>query len=186
MAFRIYTKTGDAGQTALFGGRRVSKADLRVEAYGTLDELNAFIGVLRDGMASDQVPPVLTEVQRRLFSLGAYLASDPDKPQMALDLLDSDVDLLEQEMDRMDDALPELRHFILPGGNASVSAAHVCRTVCRRAERLTVALHGTQALHPLALRYLNRLSDYFFVLARFIGHTNAAPEVVWMRRDTPT
>ena len=94
MAFRIYTKTGDAGQTALFGGRRVSKADLRVEAYGTLDELNAFIGVLRDGMASDQVPPVLTEVQRRLFSLGAYLASDPDKPQMALDLLDSDVDLL--------------------------------------------------------------------------------------------
>jgi cob(I)alamin adenosyltransferase len=184
MAFRIYTKTGDAGETALFGGRRVSKADLRVEAYGTLDELNAFIGVLCDGLPPGQVPPVLSDVQRRLFSLGSYLATDPDKPLMALDLLESDVDLLEQEMDRMDDALPELRHFILPGGHPSVSAAHVCRTVCRRAERLTVALHSTQPLEPLALRYLNRLSDYFFVLARFIGQANSAPEVVWTRRDT--
>lgn len=185
MPFRIYTKTGDAGETALFGGRRVSKADLRVEAYGTIDELNAFIGVLIDGLPSDQRIPVLTEVQRRLFSLGSYLASDPDKPLMALDLLESDVDVLELEMDRMDALLPELRHFILPGGHPSVSAAHVCRTVCRRAERLTVALHSTQTLEPLALRYLNRLSDYFFVLARFIGHANGAPEVVWMRRDTP-
>jgi cob(I)alamin adenosyltransferase len=182
MPFRIYTKTGDAGETALFGGRRVPKDDLRVESYGTVDELNAFIGVLRDHLHQPDVRQTLFDIQNRLFSLGAYLASDPDKPILPLDLLEDDVLVLENAMDHMDAELPELRNFILPGGHPAVSAAHVCRTVCRRAERLVVGLHHEQALDPLALQYLNRLSDYFFVLARFLAQAFDTEEVVWRKR----
>lgn len=183
MAFRIYTKTGDRGETALFGGRRVSKSSLRVDAYGTVDELNSFIGLLRDSIDIQHVREILANTQQRLFTLGAHLASDPSKHPPTPDLLDSDVTLLEQEMDAMDEHLPALKNFILPGGHTSVSLCHVCRTVCRRAERLSVALRESgEPVEDLALQYLNRLSDYFFLLARFLAHELKVEEVIWKSR----
>jgi cob(I)alamin adenosyltransferase len=180
---KIYTKTGDEGQTSLFGGRRVSKDDLRVDAYGTVDELNACVGLLTDHLPTGHTTAVvLHEVQHRLFSLGAHLASDPDKMPLDPDLRPSDIELLEQQMDAFDATLPPLRHFILPGGHPVVSYTHLCRTVCRRAERAVVALHRDQPVSELALRYLNRLSDYFFVLGRHLGAELGAPEVIWKQR----
>lgn len=185
MAFRIYTKTGDKGETALFGGRRVPKSDLRVEAYGTVDELNSFIGWLRDATEDARTREILALIQHRLFTLGAHLASDPAKHPPTPDLLTQDVSLLEEEMDRMDESLPPLKNFILPGGHPTVSVCHVCRTVCRRAERLVVALiHAEEPVEALALQYLNRLSDYFFVLARWLGKNLGAEEVVWNARKS--
>ncbi len=183
MAFRIYTKTGDKGETALFGGRRVPKSDLRVDAYGTVDELNSFIGLLRDSIQEPHVRDLLALTQHRLFTLGAHLASDPAKHPPTPDLLPEDIELLEKEMDTMDGHLPALKHFILPGGHTSVSYCHVCRTVCRRAERLSVALlQSGEPVDELALQYLNRLSDYFFILARYLGHLLGAEEVIWKPR----
>ncbi len=183
MAFRIYTKTGDKGETALFGGRRVPKSDLRVDAYGTVDELNSFIGLLRDSVDTMHVREVLAHTQHRLFTLGAHLASDPAKHPPTPDLFPDDIKLLENEMDAMEEQLPPLKHFILPGGHSTVSVCHVCRTVCRRAERLTVALaQSGEPVDDLALQYLNRLSDYFFVLARFLAKELGAEEVIWKPR----
>ena len=183
MAFRIYTKTGDKGETALFGGRRVPKSDLRVDAYGTVDELNSFIGLLRDSVQHAHVRDILAHTQHRLFTLGAHLASDPAKHPPTPDLLVEDIQLLENEMDAMDEQLPELKNFILPGGHTTVSNCHVCRTVCRRAERLTVALaQSGEPVEDLALQYLNRLSDYFFVLSRFLAQELGAEEVIWKAR----
>ncbi|HLP94418.1 MAG TPA: cob(I)yrinic acid a,c-diamide adenosyltransferase [Saprospiraceae bacterium] len=183
MAFRIYTKTGDKGETALFGGKRVPKSHLRVDAYGTVDELNSFIGWLRDLTSDEQVRELLAHTQHRLFTLGAHLASDPAKHPPTPDLLPEDIILLEKEMDRMDEQLPPLKNFILPGGHPAVSACHVCRTVCRRAERLAVALaHSGEPVEALALQYLNRLSDYFFMLARYLAHIMGAEEVIWKPR----
>lgn len=182
MAFRIYTKTGDQGQTALFGGRRVAKNDLRVEAYGTVDELNSFIGWLRDSLEDSTHKSVLYEIQNRLFSVGATLASDPEKHPPTPDILEEDIALLEREIDRMDAQLPPLKNFILPGGHTSVSVCHVCRTVCRRAERLVVALDQTESIEPLVLQYLNRLSDYFFMLARQLSQDLGVEEVIWNAR----
>jgi cob(I)alamin adenosyltransferase len=180
---KIYTKTGDNGETSLFGGDRVSKDHLRVEAYGTVDELNSFIGLLTDALTEEAtVTTVLHTVQHRLFSIGAHLATDPATYALSPDLRESDVELLEQQMDEMNLDLPELRHFILPCGHAAVSLAHVCRTVCRRCERQVVALSHQAAVDTLVLHYLNRLSDYFFVLARWIGHRNQAAEVIWQQR----
>lgn len=181
MAFRIYTKTGDEGQTGLFGGRRVSKSELRVDAYGSVDELNAFIGALRDQVQANATRAVLEQIQHRLFSIGAHLASDPAKP-MAPDLRPDDIQLLENEMDTMDDQLPPLRNFILPGGHPTVSACHICRTVTRRAERLVVALHHQDAVDPMVLQYLNRLSDYFFILGRQLAADLGVEEVIWKMR----
>lgn len=183
MAFRIYTKTGDKGETALFGGKRVPKSHLRVDAYGTVDELNSFIGWLRDLTGDEQVRELLAHTQHRLFTLGAHLASDPAKHPPTPDLLPEDITLLEKEMDRMDEQLPLLKNFILPGGHPAVSACHVCRTVCRRAERLAVALaYSGEPVEELALQYLNRLSDYFFMLARYLAHILGAEEVIWKPR----
>ena len=182
---KIYTKTGDEGETGLFGGQRVAKDDLRLAAYGTLDELNAFIGLLRDGQQEEAVRDTLFQIQNRLFSLGAYLAT-PAKttaPAPAPDVTPADILLLEQEMDRMDAALEPLRNFILPGGHTLVSYAHLARTVCRRAERSCVALHHGTPLHPLLLQYLNRLSDYFFVLARYLAQSLGVEEVAWRGRE---
>ncbi|PHI19361.1 ATP:cob(I)alamin adenosyltransferase [Lewinellaceae bacterium SD302] len=176
---KIYTKTGDAGQTGLFSGRRLSKAELRVEAYGTVDELNAFVGLLRDYCKKpEEVRKFLLTQQHHLFDLGAILADDrPDAPQR---LTISAAEKLEQEIDRMNAELPELRHFVLPGGHPSVSYAHVCRTVCRRAERRVVALRDEENDIPaLAVTYLNRLSDYFFVLGRYLALKNEAEEIKW-------
>jgi cob(I)alamin adenosyltransferase len=183
MAFKIYTKTGDKGETALFGGKRVPKSHLRVDAYGTVDELNSFIGWLRDLIADQPARDMLALTQHRLFTLGAHLASDPSKHPPTPDLLPADIELLEKEMDRMDEQLPPLKNFILPGGHPAVSACHVCRTVCRRAERLSVALaQSGDPVDALALQYLNRLSDYFFILARYLAHVLGADEVIWKPR----
>jgi cob(I)alamin adenosyltransferase len=183
MAFRIYTKTGDMGDTALFGGRRVAKSHLRVDAYGTVDELNSFVGWLRDSVENEHIRGVLVQVQHRLFSVGATLASDPEKHPLPPDLVQDDIILLEREIDAMDTILPPLKNFILPGGHTAVSVCHVCRTVCRRAERLVVALHQIDAVDTLVLQYLNRLSDYFFMLARQLGHDLGAEEVIWTPRS---
>jgi cob(I)alamin adenosyltransferase len=182
MAFKIYTKTGDQGETALFGGRRVHKSDLRVDAYGTVDELNSFIGWLCDMLDDQDVRLVLAQIQHRLFTVGANLASDPAKQPPTPDVLPEDIALLEQEMDRMDTGLPPLKNFILPGGHQAVSLCHVCRTVCRRAERIVVALHRSEPVDSLVLQYLNRLSDYFFVLGRHLGQALGATEVIWNPR----
>jgi len=183
MAFRIYTKTGDKGDTALFGGRRVPKSHLRVDAYGTVDELNSFIGWLRDSVENQRIREVLAHIQHRLFTVGAHLASDPKKHPPTPDLLPSDIELLEKEMDTMDAGLPPLKNFILPGGHPAVSVCHVCRTVCRRTERLAVALHQKDPVEALVLQYLNRLSDYFFMLARQLAHDLGAAEVIWNPRQ---
>ncbi|PTM14070.1 MAG: cob(I)yrinic acid a,c-diamide adenosyltransferase [Bacteroidetes bacterium] len=182
---KIYTKTGDEGETGLFGGQRVAKDDRRLAAYGTLDELNAFVGLLRDGQSEEAVRDTLFQIQNRLFSLGAYLAT-PAKaaaPAPVPDVTDTDILLLEQEMDRMDTALEPLRNFILPGGHPLVSYAHLARTVCRRAERSCVSLHRDSPLHPLLLQYLNRLSDYFFMLARYSAKSLGVEEVAWKGRE---
>ncbi len=182
MAFRIYTKTGDKGETALFGGRRVPKSHLRVDAYGTVDELNSFTGWLRDSVENPHIRSVLEQIQNRLFTVGAHLASDPAKHPPVPDLLPADIELLETEMDAMDAGLPPLKNFILPGGHPVVSVCHVCRTVCRRAERLTVALQEAEPVEEVVLQYLNRLSDYFFMLARQLAQDLGVEEVVWRGR----
>ena len=181
---KIYTKTGDSGDTALFGGKRVPKDDLRVDAYGTVDELNSFIGLLADSIP-DTSPalPLLAEVQCRLFSLGSHLATDPDGDYAVdPDLNADDILLLESAIDEMEKDLPELRNFILPGGHPAVSLAHICRTVSRRAERRIVTLNRVAPLDPVAIQYLNRLSDYFFVLSRSLGQSLGAKEVIWKKR----
>lgn len=183
MAFRIYTKTGDSGETALFGGRRVPKSHLRVEAYGSVDELNSFIGLLRDSTEDQTINDFLGQIQLRLFSVGAHLASDPAKSATAPDLEPGDIGLLEYAMDEMDSRLPELKNFILPGGHPLVSLCHICRTVCRRAERMVVALHYHEPVDEMVLQYLNRLSDYFFMLARQLAQDAGAAEIVWNPRN---
>lgn len=179
---KIYTKTGDKGTTALIGGTRVSKAHPRIEAYGTVDELNAFIGLLRDYLEEDDNNrSVLLTIQEKLFRLESHLAEDHQgKQTRALPALhEDDVIFLENEMDRMNDALPELTHFILPGGHKVISYCHVARTVCRRAERIAIQLAEDFPVMEIDIRYLNRLSDYFFVLGRKYSKHYKVDEVRW-------
>ena len=178
---KIYTKTGDTGETALFGGTRLPKNHLRIEAYGTIDELNAYIGVVRDSIANEATRTALKTIQDRLFTIGANLASD-GVYKVIPDLFPHDITFLEQEIDAMDEKLPPLRNFILPGGHIAVSFCHVARCVCRRAERLTVALHHETPTEPIILQYLNRLSDYLFTLSRQIAQDCNAPEIAWQPR----
>lgn len=181
---KIYTRTGDQGLTSLIGGTRVPKSTLRIEAYGTVDELNSWVGLVRDQEVNQPHRALLKHVQDRLFTIGATLASDPERSRMQLpDLLDTDVTELEQEMDRLNEALPELRHFILPGGHPAVSHAHVARCVCRRAERLSIGLREESFVPDLVVQYLNRLSDYLFVLARWMAQALGAEEVTWQPRQ---
>lgn len=181
---KIYTKTGDKGQTSLIGGRRVSKADLRIDAYGTVDELNSWIGLVRDQAINEVRRDLLKEIQDRLFTVGATLATDPDKAikRAIPDIISDDIGLLEQAMDAMDTELPPLRTFILPGGHAAVSYCHLARTVCRRAERLVISLNEQSPVDELVLQYLNRLSDYLFVLSRKMAQELSAEEVAWKPR----
>ncbi|UFH56917.1 cob(I)yrinic acid a,c-diamide adenosyltransferase [Spirosoma sp. KNUC1025] len=181
---KIYTKTGDKGQTGLIGGRRVSKADARIDAYGTIDELNSWIGLLRNQSISIGTKELLKEIQDRLFTVGTELATDPQKAihRTMPAILADDVTLLEQEMDTMDAALPQLRAFILPGGHDAVSFCHLARTVCRRAERLVTELMTDSPVDELVLQYLNRLSDYLFVLSRKIAQDLNVEEQVWKPR----
>jgi cob(I)alamin adenosyltransferase len=185
MAFKIYTKTGDKGATSLIGGVRVPKNHIRIESYGTVDELNSYIGMVSDLAANATISEWLREIQDRLFTLGAVLATNPDKEvKMKLpDLHTEDVQWLEGLIDKMNEDLPEMRSFILPGGNLASSTCHVARCVCRRAERLCVSMQEQEEYLPeLVVQYLNRLSDFLFVLARYISHINNAPEIPWRAR----
>lgn len=182
MAFKIYTKTGDQGETSLFGGKRLPKSHLRIDAYGTVDELNSYLGLLRDSIGEESLRELLKAIQDRLFTIGSNLASDPDKDMIVPDVEAADIERLEQEIDRMNDSLPELKNFILPGGHPTVSTCHIARCVCRRAERLVVALQQSSRVDNILIQYLNRLSDYLFVLARYIGHQGGVEEVVWKPR----
>jgi cob(I)alamin adenosyltransferase len=185
MSQKIYTKTGDEGKTSLIGGTKVPKSHVRINAYGTIDELNAQIGLLGDLLSDNHSREILREVQDRLFTIGSSLACDPQK-EIAMvipDLRESDILLLESEMDSMNERLPEMKFFILPGGHPAVSTAHICRTVCRRAERIIVELDTQEPLaQPLIIRYMNRLSDYLFVLSRYTGMLLGVEEVKWQAR----
>ncbi|WP_207435686.1 cob(I)yrinic acid a,c-diamide adenosyltransferase [Sabulibacter ruber] len=181
---KIYTKTGDKGETSLIGGTRVKKSHLRIEAYGTVDELNSFIGVVRDQEVNQNRQQIFSEIQDRLFTIGSTLATDPDKEGKVKtpDLHDSDIKLLEEQMDLLDEKLPPLRNFILPGGHPSVSFCHVARTVCRRAERLAIALQEESHVDDLVVKYLNRLSDFLFVLSRANSFELGVKEITWKPR----
>lgn len=181
MGFKIYTKTGDKGQTALFGGKRVGKDDIRIEAYGTVDELNSFIGALIDSISSNDGIAYTNMIQEELFIIGSHLARDPDKVKLKLpELPSSGVDRLEKYIDEMDTELPDLKHFVLPGGNQSISWAHISRTVCRRAERRVVSLSSVEPVDPVIIIYLNRLSDYLFTLARYLAKQSKVEEKLWL------
>ena len=181
---KIYTKTGDKGFTSLIGGTRVPKYHLRIETYGTVDELNSYIGLVRDQDIHAKQKEVLKEIQDRLFTIGASLASDPGKSRMNIpDLNDSDIELLDREIDSMDQILPELKHFILPGGSTAVSFCHVARCICRRTERLAVQLSEESFVDKNVIIYLNRLSDFLFTLARKICIDQQINENIWNPRS---
>lgn len=180
---KVYTKTGDKGTTALFGGSRVSKADSRIEAYGTVDELNSYIGLLRDQEVNASRKEQLVEVQDRLFTLGSILATEPGNKKVKVpELIEEDITFLEKKMDQMTELLPEMKSFVLPGGHQSVSFCHIARCVCRRAERLTISLGEDADVPDLVVKYLNRLSDYLFVLSRMMTQELSAEEVPWRPR----
>jgi len=180
---KIYTKTGDEGVTSLFGGKRVSKSELRIEAYGTVDELNSWMGVIRDQEVNKKRKEILIEIQDRLFTIGSMLATEPENKKVKIPALsDSDIELLEKEMDKMDELLPPMRFFVLPGGHPAVSWGHVARTVCRRTERLVIALHKVEPVNSLVIKYLNRLSDFLFVLCRMMTQELSVEETPWKPR----
>ena len=180
---KIYTKTGDQGQTSLIGGVRVSKHHIRIEAYGTVDELNCYIGLIRDQEIKNEYKDYLKEIQDRLFTIGSSLASDPEKSKMKIpDLHEEDITFLENQMDEMTATLPELRNFILPGGHTIVSYCHLARVVCRREERITVHLSEVSYVDEMGIRYLNRLSDYLFTLSRKIASDLGVEEYKWIPR----
>ncbi len=185
MASKIYTKTGDLGKTSLIGGTKVPKSHIRIETYGTVDELNSYIGLVSDHLNDTHSKQTLKEIQDRLFTIGSSLACDPDKePLMKMpDLKETDIVLLEKQIDAMNEVLPAMKFFVLPGGHVAVSTAHVARCVCRRAERLCVNMQEHELfVDPLVIKYLNRLSDYLFVLSRYICHLLQVEEVAWKPR----
>jgi cob(I)alamin adenosyltransferase len=185
---KIYTKTGDKGTTALFGGTRVPKHHIRIDSYGTVDELNSHLGLIRDQDIDAHSKSILQIIQDKLFTVGAVLATDPEKAILKSGkerlnipkISSADIDLLEKEMDRMNETLPQMTHFVLPGGHQTVSFCHIARCVCRRAERLASALNEIEPFQPETLTYLNRLSDYLFVLARKLSKDLQAEEVKWI------
>jgi cob(I)alamin adenosyltransferase len=187
---KVYTKTGDKGTTSLFGGTRVPKDHARIESYGTVDELNSHIGLIRDQEMNVHYKEILIEIQDRLFTVGAILATPPEKEVMKngelrlkkLGIVETDIELLENEIDAMENELPQMTHFVLPGGHTTVSYCHIARCVCRRAERLAVHLDHNEPVAEIVIKYLNRLSDYLFVLARKLSHDLNAEEVKWIPR----
>ena len=189
---KVYTKTGDKGTTALFGGTRVPKHHIRIESYGTVDELNSYLGLVRDQDIDPHYKGILIDIQDKLFTVGAILATDPEKAVLKSGkerlnipkISDKDITLLENEMDAMNTHLPPMTHFVLPGGHQTVSFCHIARCVCRRAERLASALNDLEPFQPNTLIYLNRLSDYLFVLARKLSFDLHAEEVKWIPKKT--
>lgn len=179
--WKIYTKTGDKGETSLIGGTRVPKYSDRIEAYGTVDELNSYIGLIRDLCESDDLKVLLLNIQNCLFVLESSLATDPsvELTRKLPEIAESDIELLEKEIDRMNETLPDLTNFVLPGGDVVSSHCHIARTICRRAERITIKLSSVYPLESLDIKYLNRLSDYLFVLARAIIHQKGGNEIPW-------
>jgi cob(I)alamin adenosyltransferase len=183
MAFKIYTKTGDKGQTSLIGGTRLPKHHIRIEAYGTVDELNSSIGLIRDQQIDAHSRSILIEIQDRLFTIGSLLAADPEKNKMKLpQISEEDIVLLEKEIDKMNETLPEMKQFVLPGGHTTVSFCHIARCVCRRAERSTLKLAENEKVDEILYKYLNRLSDYLFVLSRKFTQYLNAEEIPWKPR----
>lgn len=178
----IYTKTGDKGTTGLIGGTRVEKDHFRLEAYGTVDELNAHIGMIRAYPIDDASVKTIVRIQHLLFTIGSYLATDESVSDLRtrLNTDEKEIEFLEHEMDRLEEALPPLRNFVIPGGHAAVSQAHICRTVCRRAERRVVSMSGEVQVDEWVIRYLNRLSDYFFVLSRHLSNYFGVDEIPWI------
>lgn len=185
MAIKIYTKTGDKGTTSLIGGTKVAKNDIRIETYGTVDELNSWIGLVNDQLNDEALKTELKEIQDRLFTIGSSLATDAEKePKMKLpDLNSDDIGFLEKRIDTMTAELPPMKSFILPGGHVAVSSIHVTRCVCRRAERLAVNMQQHELfIDEKIIQYLNRLSDYLFTLARFVAHKLGVKEIPWKAR----
>ncbi|MGK7396501.1 MAG: cob(I)yrinic acid a,c-diamide adenosyltransferase [Candidatus Cyclobacteriaceae bacterium M3_2C_046] len=181
---KIYTKTGDTGETSLLGGRRLSKSSLRIEAYGTVDELNAYLGLLRDQEVNHKRLDFLINIQEKLFTIGSILANDPEKPVKNIPkILASDIEVLEKEIDQMELVLPQMKNFVLPGGHPAVSYCHVTRCICRRAERKIIFLSQTESVDEIVVRYLNRLSDYLFVLARMTTHELQIKEIPWKPKE---
>jgi cob(I)alamin adenosyltransferase len=185
---KIYTKTGDKGETSLYGGTRVPKYHLRIDAYGTVDELNSYIGLLRSYLTDKHTSEILLKVQNDLFTMGATLATPPEKEKLKsgkdrlsiTKISEKEITLLEQEIDTMETTLPQMTHFVLPGGYPTVSFCHIARSVCRRAERLIVELHHNEPVDDYILTYFNRLSDYLFVLARKLTFDNNIEEIPWI------
>ena len=185
---KIYTKKGDNGTTALYGGTRLPKHHIRISSYGEVDEVNSWIGMVRDQVEDSQISEVLLKIQHDLFTLGAMLATDPEKAKLKngkdrlnIPLIeDGDIRFLEAEIDRMDASLPAMTHFILPGGHTLVSSCHIARTVCRRAERMCSLLQENEEVQDTILPYLNRLSDYLFVLGRMLSQQLEAEEIKWI------
>lgn len=179
---KVYTKKGDGGQTSLIGGVKVSKAETRIHAYGTVDELNSYMGILRAEINKVSVAETIAEIQDRLFTLGSLLASHPSSKMIVPDILESDIELLEKQIDGMNEVLPELKSFILPGGNKLEAHCHIARCICRRAERWAVQLSQVEEVDNILIKYLNRLSDYLFVLARFVNYLAGSKEIEWKPR----
>ena len=178
---KVYTKKGDKGLTGLIGGTRVLKSSLRIDAYGTVDELNSYMGLLRDNAISEDFKLEIVGIQDRLFTLGSWLAADPEKSKMALpEITDEDVASLEKSIDKMDEELEPMKFFVLPGGHQTVSFCHIARCVCRRAERLVVELNVEVEQNPVIISYLNRLSDYLFVYSRYLTVKLKAEEIPWV------
>ena len=185
---KIYTKTGDSGTTALYGGTRVKKYNLRIESYGTVDELNSYIGLIKDQEISDYIKNSLLKIQNELFTLGSMLATPPEKEtlkngkeRLNIPKIDeTSILFLENEIDKMDNELPQMTHFILPGGHQTVSFCHIARCICRRAERLSVELQDLEKINNDIIKYLNRLSDFLFTLARKLSKDLAVEEIKWI------
>ncbi len=185
MAFKIYTRTGDTGKTSLIGGTKVPKSHIRIESYGTVDELNSYIGLCNDLIKDVRINSILKEVQDRLFTIGSSLACDPDKePLMKIpDLTADDISFLETDIDKMMGELPPMKSFVLPGGHPAVSTLHIARCVCRRAERICVQMQEEDIfIEPLVIKYLNRLSDHLFALSRYTAHLLNVQEMPWVPR----
>ena len=177
---KIYTKGGDKGETFLYGGRRVSKDDLRIECYGTVDELNSFLGLLAAGINESDISSFLYKIQKQLFDIGSLLAADPGKSLALPEIKEEDILSIEQQIDNMSSQLPPLKTFILPGGSREVSYAHICRTICRRAERRCISLGHEEYVKEIIIKYLNRLSDFFFVLSRKIALDQGHDDIPWI------